>query len=107
MTTQHVFYAKLIDWNKVDEIVFLTEPASHTQVRSMIMEALDHALMTAILHELAEEYHFEFLDLCHQKFHDPIIIEWLEVRRPNISDHLSGIAAATKQELYQLVDQRS
>jgi len=104
MPSKQVFYHPLVRWNVLDEIVFLTEPHQHTQVREMMMQALDHAVLEAALEDLSREEQTAFLELCKDNFHDESLLEWLEERSTDISDKLRGIIQDTKQEIRSLLE---
>src|SRR3989344_5727026 len=103
--SQQVYYQSLVRWNVVDEIVFLTHPSAHPQVRDLIIKTLDQAVMTAVLSELADQEHSVFLDLCRQQYADEELMTWLEKKVTDIRPKLQTVIRQTKTAIRQLLEE--
>ncbi len=101
--SQRVFYRKLVRWNVVDELVFMTDPLEHPQVRDMIMKTLDHVVVEAVLQHLAQIEHEQFLEECVSRYHDEELLSWLATRVTGIEEILTKHIREAKAELRELL----
>jgi hypothetical protein len=101
--SKRVYYGPLVRWNLVDEIVFLTEPHEHTQVRTVIVDTLDHVIMEEVLSILDQSHHQSFLVLCQTDYHQSSTLEWLEEKSSGISEKIRVVIQNTKKDLHDLL----
>lgn len=102
--SSQVFYRSLVRWEKIDEIIFLTPPAHHVEIRQMVLEALDHVVLETALEYLEDENdHIVFLSRCETEFHDEILLDWLRDKHPPLPDLLQRAIRSTKKELRTLL----
>jgi len=99
------YYASLVRWEVVDEIVFLAEPIEHAEVRELILKTLDHAVMEEVLRSLHESDHEVFLVMCEREYHSPGLLDWLEVKVEDIRDRLRDTIQRTKAEIREVLAQ--
>jgi len=97
------YYASLVRWEVVDEIVFLAEPIDHAEVRELILKTLDHAVMEEVLRSLHENDHEIFLNMCEVEYHSPSLLEWLEAKADGIRDRLRDTIQRTKAEIREVL----
>lgn len=94
------WFDSLIPWQEFDQLWELLAEAEREAAIQKVMAALDYAVMNHIMSLLHQDHHHEFLELCHDRYHEPQILFWLEERVDGATDHVRTVIADTYQEIY-------
>jgi len=101
---RNVYYKPLVRWELVDEIILLAEPHEKEEVTKLVMGSLDHIVMETILLHLAKEHHEEFLELCHERYHDETLLDWAGEKAEGVQEAIRLAIRETKSSIRKLLE---
>mgnify|MGYP006921612378 CR=1 FL=1 len=101
---KNVYYAPLVRWEIVEEIIFLVDPEDQEEVQKLVIGSIDHVVMETVLIHLDKEYHQEFLEKAQSSYHDEGVLEWLKEKSEGIEDVLKSVIRETKASIRTLLE---
>lgn len=93
------FFDSLVSWDEVEQLLLLVPEEDHHEALETMMAVLDHAVLERTLHHLHLDHHHDFLALCHEGYHEPKLLIWLEERSQGITEIIRVTIAETHQEI--------
>jgi hypothetical protein len=97
------YYDHLIDWSALDMLLADIHEEHRLEAELLVLQALDHAIAEAVLHQLPTDHHSEFLERCQVEYHNPAILMWLEEKANGISVHIQQTIIVTHTNLAELL----
>ena len=96
-----LFYDHLVLTHELhSEVEMLdVEKKYKVEIVEVIEETIHHEVLHLILNELDEKHHAYFLEIYHQKPHDPSLMEFLKSNVIGIEEKLKNLWAGTKYKL--------
>lgn len=79
------------------------EVSKKEEIAQLVDELVHHEMVGAILANLPEEYHDEFLERFHAKPHDPTLLDYLKARVEGIEDKLQEAGAEINRRIKALL----
>lgn len=101
---KNVYYAPLVRWEIVEEIILLVEPDDREEVQKLVIGSIDHIVMETVLIHLDKEHHQEFLEKARDSYHDEGVLEWLKEKSHGIEDALKSVIRETKASIRALLE---
>ncbi|NCN87614.1 MAG: hypothetical protein GW941_01820 [Candidatus Pacebacteria bacterium] len=101
---RNVYYAPLVRWEIVEEIIFLVETEDREEVQKLVIGSIDHIVMETILLHLDKEDHAEFLRRSHETYHDPSLLDWVKSRAYGVEDAIIRAIRETKASIRTLLE---
>jgi hypothetical protein len=101
---RNVYYAPLVRWEIVEEIIFLVDPEDQDEVKKLVIGSIDHIVMETVLLHLDKEYHQEFLKLSHEKYHDPSLLDWIKEKADGVEEAMKTAIRETKASIRSLLE---
>lgn len=102
MTT--VYYARLVRWDKVEEILALVPPESRAEAQELLLGSIDHIVLETVLLHLPEDHHEEFLGKIHAGYHDGGVLDWLQDKVEGLEEILTRAIRETKSQIRSLLE---
>lgn len=100
---RNVYYAPLVRWEIVDEIILLAPDEERAEVEKLVIGSIDHVVIETVLIHLDEAHHHEFMQKLHDGYHDPSILGWLKDKVHDIEDKLKDAISKTKTSIRELL----
>lgn len=100
---KNVYYASLVRWEVVEEIILLVDPEERDEVQKLVIGSIDHIVMETVLLHLDKEHHQEFLEKIHNSYHDEGILDWLKEKVHGIEEILTFIIRETKSSIRDII----
>lgn len=101
---RNVYYAPLVRWEIVDEIILLADENEREEVEKLVIGSIDHVVIETVLIYLPKDHHHEFMQKLHGSYHDPSILDWLKDKVHDIEDKLKGAITQTKSSIRSLLE---
>jgi hypothetical protein len=101
---RNVYYAPLVRWEIVEEIIFLVDPDDREEVQKLVIGSIDHIVMETVLLHLDKEDHAEFLKRSHEGYHDPSLLDWVKARAHGVEDAVKRAIRETKESIRTLLE---
>lgn len=101
---KNVYYAPLVRWEIVEEIILLVEPDDREEVQKLVIGSIDHIVIETVLIHLDKEHHQEFLEKVRDAYHDEGVLEWLKEKSHGIEDALKNVIRETKASIRTLLE---
>lgn len=98
-STGKSWFDSLLSWEELEGLLQQLDEAERSDAVHTMMATFDYAVTQTVLIHLHRDHHLEFLELCHQGFHEPTVLIWLESRSQGITEHVRVTISNTHQEL--------
>ena len=82
------------------------EVSKKEEIAHLVDELVHHEMVGAILANLPEEYHDEFLERFHAKPHDPSLLEYLKTRVEGMEDKLHQAGEEIREKIKGMLHNR-
>jgi hypothetical protein len=101
---KNVYYAPLVRWEIVEEIILLAEPDDREEVQKLVIGSIDHIVMETVLLHLDKEDHAEFLKKTHDSYHDHTLLDWVRSKAHGIEDAMKRSIRDTKSSIRAILE---
>lgn len=101
---RNVYYAPLVRWEIVEEIILLVEPDDREEVQKLVIGSIDHIVMETVLLHLDKADHEEFLKRSHEAYHDHSLLDWVKSRAHGVEDAIRRAIRETKASIRSLLE---
>lgn len=101
---KNVYYAPLVRWEIVEEIILLVDPEDRDEVKKLVIGSIDHIVMETVLLHLDKSDHEEFLKKSYEAYHDHSLLEWVKSRAYGVEDAIVRAIRETKASIREILE---
>jgi len=101
---KNVYYAPLVRWERVEEIILLVDPEDRDEVQKLVVGSIDHIVMETVLLHLDKSDHEEFLKKSHQAYHDTSLLDWIKSKADGVEEAMRRAIRETKASIRELLE---
>jgi hypothetical protein len=101
----HSFFDSLVTWDELETLLEHVEEHEKEEAAKMIASSIDCAVMETVFHHLPHHHHHQFLELCHDQYHEPSVLIWLEEKVEGITHHLKQTIVVTHDGIKEVLTQ--
>ncbi|MDH5533313.1 MAG: hypothetical protein OEX81_02710 [Candidatus Pacebacteria bacterium] len=101
---KNVYYAPLVRWEIVEEIILLADPDDRQEVQKLVIGSIDHIVMETVLLHLDKEDHEEFLKKSHEAYHDHSLLDWIKSKAHGVEEAIQRAIRDTKSSIRSILE---
>lgn len=100
---KNVYYAPLVRWEIVEEIILLADPDDREEVQKLVIGSIDYIVMETVLLHLDKADHEEFLKKTQESYHDHSLLDWIKSKAYGVEDAIKRAIRDTKSSMREIL----